>query len=382
MALKRWRWIWGPLLVAAVVAVAALPPSVASPRGLLAALGLAYTEWNYPAGTVHRRAVRAAVIEQRKRARESRLADSILAMTRGARVLRSPDGAVTVVYESPIGADSARVWLRAASAELQLYPKSASGGVPVIVALLSDLRRRAQQGDNLTSGPTYRLFGAATRDRGCIVAVNLVEGGRARYALILRHSGEPLGRYLDICALEGRLGAPGPAVARWFGRVDWFWQPNQLTGRLLEAQRPINREIIARSGEAPYWYGQMPWVAIGCLDGSPALCARATGIERDGRSARGNFAAASRMLVSYLALHGTPVQLADFWRSPLSVGDALHAAYQRPAGELAGAALGHWYAVAPEAGRSGAAVLLAGLFWAVAALIFAVAAGRRWQTEV
>jgi hypothetical protein len=385
MALKRWRWVWGPLLAAAAVAAATLPPSLAPEGGVWAALGLAYSSWYNPPGTIHRGAVHAAVGQLLRRVRESQLADSLFAAARGARALRSRDGAVTVIYEPPIEADSARVWLRASSAELELYPQPASGGLPVVVALLSNPHRRFTEGDEYLAGPAYWLSRPATRNRGCVVTVNLVQGRRPRYTLIFHGpSGQPVGRFLDVCALEGRYGAPGPAVDRWFGRnMIWFWQADVLTRRLLEAQRPITKESVGRSVQMPYWYAQMPWVTIGCLDGSGALCARAAGIHGAGESTspRG-YSYAARMLVGYLAAHGTASQLSTFWRSPLPVGDALRAAYRRPAGQLAGEALSHWYTVAPEEASSGPRVVLGGALWAVAALVLAVAVGRRWRTEI
>jgi hypothetical protein len=386
MALKRWRWVWGPLLAAGFVVVLTLPPGIPTETGILSVFGLAYSPWQYPPGMVHRAAVEGALNQQRRRLRAEMLADSILVATHGPRVVRSSDGAVTIVYEDPIAADSARFWLRATLAELDLYPKGKSGGLPIVVALLSsprrhpDLRNESQQTSVLWRPRT------ATAGPACILTVNLRPQPRSWWpgaSLVVHDPGVgPVGRFLDYCALGGRYGAPGASVARWAGSSpEWYWRASSLATRLWEARRSVRKEDIPREWQFPFWYGQVSWVGVGCLDGDESLCARTAGLGTAGASGS-DFYFEHRLIIGHLLATGTADQFASFWRSPLAPRAALQQAYRLPPGRIALEAFRHWYDVPPAPPRAEPRLMLAGLLWAGAALALALVAGRRWTTEI
>ena len=386
MALMRWRWICGPLLAAAVVVLVTLPPGIPSQRGLLSFFGLAYSQWQRDPGAAHRAAVEEAVGRQRSRLREELLADSILAATRGPRVVRSSDGAVTVAYEAPLSADSARAWLRAAVAELNLYPKPQGRGVPIVVALLSNPGRRFDAREQYFESTVNWVHQAATGGHACIVTLNLARGQRTWWSsasLVVRDPAVgPVGRFLDVCALEGRFGPPGAAVERWAeSRPFWYWRAALLATRLSEARRSVRKEDAARLSEYTYWYGQVSWVVVGCLGGSEGLCARTAGLGPAGEFGEGYYLE-RRLILGHLLATGTADQFATFWRSPLAPRDALQQAYGRPAAWLALAAFRHWYSAPPATPRAEPQLMLAGLAWAGAALALALVAGRRWTTEI
>lgn len=389
MALKRWIWVWGPALAALVLTIGLLPPGVPSRQGLLAA-------WEAGAGEdrdrpdAHRNAVELAVSRQRRRLWEQKLADSVVRAARAGSAVRSGDGLLTVVYERPVTRDSARIWLSAASAELALYPKPATPGVPVVVALLSNPARDRPQEERYVTVPTVVLRNAAQHSGACVVAINLFsrERGYIRYGLVARDaSGRLRGQFLDVCALYGRYGVPGAAVAAWVDRGDnWYWGGlDQLVTRVLEAERPVTREAIPLSFEySGFWSGSVPWRQIGCLRGTAALCAQAAGLAaRPEGFVMGSFFFSRGKLLGHLLANGTAAQFATFWRSSLPMEQALPVAFGEPAGNLAMSAFGHWAAVsAPGGPRAGAKLMLAGLFWAAAALALALIAGRRWTAEV
>jgi hypothetical protein len=388
MALRRWSWLWGPAVAALVLAIGLLPPGIPSSRGLLAALGVVGEERGDQADA-HRDAVQAAVSAQRRRLREQWLADSLVRAARGGSAVRSADGRVTVVYERPVTRDSARVWLSAASAEFAFYPKAATPGVPVVVALLSNPARNPPQEERYLSFPTLVLRRAVAHSGACVVVVNLFSrgGGYARSRLLARDaSGRARGQFLDTCALYGRFGVPGAAVAAWVDRGDnWYWGGlDQLVTRVQEAGRPVTRENIPLAMEySRFWSGAVPWRQIGCLRGAANLCAQAVGLEpRPEGFVAGSYFFTRGQTIGHLLVRGTPAQFASFWRSPLPPAQALQAAYGEPAGKLAMAAFRHWSAVSVPGGpRAEPRLMLGGLLWAGAALALALFAGRRWQTE-
>jgi hypothetical protein len=390
MALKRWSSVWGPGLAAAIVALLALPPQVPSDHSLLAAVGL-YSTWSFVGGRdLYRESVRGAISEQRRRLRDRRLADSIIGAARGPRALRSDDGAVTLVYETPLDRDSAHLWLEAATGELALYPTSVQG-LPVVVALLSNPLRWRGKGLQEYWQLTQQLVSAAESRNTCVVMVNLRMRGSEALTQLVGHdaAGAPIGRFLDVCALYARFGVPASA-ARWFAPVpSWSWfNRSPLAVSVQEARRAVRREDIAheqRAGSQP-WSGAVAWVDLGCLRGAQALCSRRAGLSGPGESRwfypYSRYLSRSQVVALVLA-RGTPSQFAAFWHSPLSAQAALSSAYGQPAGQLVMSAYAHWYNI-PDAGgpRAGPRAALAGVFWAGLALALAVVAGRRWTTEI
>ncbi len=284
MALRRWGWLWGPVLAALVLAIGLLPPTIPSGEGLLAAFGQPEYGRVYRPG-VFRESVERAVSVQRRRVQDVRLADSLLRAARGASALRSADGLVTLVYERPLTRDSALVWLRAASAELALYPMATTPGLPLVVGLLTDSARGGRGRERFMIFPTRVLTGAAAGRGACVVAINLFSprAKAAWWTLVARDGGgHPVGRFLDVCALYGRFGVPGTAVAKWVDRgPNWFWGGyDELGMRLQEARRPVRRDDLPTWVEySTPWTGAVPWLPIGCLDGATRSCAQAAGLE-------------------------------------------------------------------------------------------------------
>ncbi len=384
MALKRWVWVWAPVAAATLAAIMFLPGGGEPGRSLLTFL------WGSFSGE-HRASYRAdvhrALDMQRSRLQDARRADSLIAAARGARAVRaSSDPLTTVLYERPLAAADARGWLEAAEQELARYPAGATRGAPLLVALYSDAARLQNRANALWFGTVRRLPPDAPTSP-CIAEVNLLpRGPRARGS---RTSPGSLGPFLGLCALIRRFGAPGPAVARWIGSTGWRAADRTdggLMSLLSEARRAVPQVEIARpnlSSSQPWeWYWGTPWVTIGCLDGTWSLC------ERNARIRLGDYDwwwysdPRQMQLIAFVLASGTPEQFTAFWRSPLGVSDALQQAYGRPAGQLAYEAFSHWYRADPGGPRAGPKLLLAGLFWAAAALALALVAGRRWTTEI
>jgi len=392
MALKRWGWVWGPALAAVIVALLALPPAIPSDTGWLTALGV-FPSLDYTGSRdAHREAVEQAVSTQQRRLGERRLVDSVLAVARGARAVRSSDGSVTVVYEQPLTRDSARAWLEAAEGEIALYPAASAPGAPVVVALYSDPARwSGKPSQEYWQGPRQLLSAAESRG-ACVVTVDLrLRRGyeEAWSRLVARDaSGHRVGRFLDTCALYARFGAPGTA-ARWFvpALASWWYYRDPLAIAVQEARRSVRRGDVAREEQVlPLpWSGAVYWIDVGCLHGSLELCSRWAGFGASGETrwyySYGRYFSRNQV-VGYLLAEGTPAQFAAFWHSSRPAEAALTEAYGRPAGQLVMSAYAHWYNV-PDAGgpRASVRAVLAGLLWAGLALAIAVAVGRRRQVE-
>jgi len=382
VALRRSGWIWGPAAAAVLVAVLLLPAGGETGRSFLSFLqGSVGSEHN----ETYRDDVKRALDVQRARLRDAERADSLLAAVGGPRALHSRDR-VTVVYETPLTVAAAGAWMTAAEGELGRYPAAAGPGGSLVIALYSNPARARSREFGLWYWMARRLPPDFLRS-SCIVEVNLVPHGprdRSRAA-----SPRSIGPFLGLCGLYQRFGEPGSEITQWmirrgwrtYGLADGGWM-----AKLSEAGRAVPRIEIQRpdlSNDRPWeWYWGTPWVAIGCLDGSWSLC------ERNVRIRPGDYYwwwysdSHQSQLLAFLLASGTPAQFAAFWRSPLGVGDALRQAYGRPAGQLAHDALNHWYSTAPGGPRAGPRLMLAGAFWAAAALALALVAGRRWTTEI
>lgn len=384
MALKRWRWVWAPVLAAGILAVLLLPGGQLSQAGLMFWFLPQQLEY-YPRWSF-RSDVQTALRVQRERLVLAQRADSIVAAARGPRALRAWGAAVTVVYETPILADTARLWLQAALAELARYPGGASSGGRMVVALYSNPARAHSRDYANTNWSTRRLLpdplGAA-----CIVEVNLVPR-ESRQGMMRRPPQRPAGPFLGWCGLFQRFGSPGPAIARWIGLGRWRGNGSVDAGwssLVADAGRPIpRREIYRPDLSESYqwaWYWGTPWVQLACLRGTRSLCERNAKISGS-QDYWWFFEFRGSELVAFLLAGGTPAQFAAFWRSPLGVADALRQAYGRTAGQLAYEAFSHWHYASPGGPRAEPRLLLAGLFWAGAALALALVAGRRWKTEI
>ena len=383
MALKRWAWAWVPVAAAALAAVLLLPGG-GETRSLLSFLQGSPSSLRVLS---HRDDVRRALEVQRGRLRDAERADSLIAAARGPRALTARDDALTtVVYETPLSAADARVWLDAAEKELARYPTAAGPGGRLLIALYSNPARSRATGFGLWYGTARRLPPDAATSP-CVVELNLVPRGAGRQ----RRAPTPgsLGPFLGLCGLIRRFGMPAPGIARWISSAGWrayAVADGGLMSMMLEAARPVPRITLSRpdlTNDRPWeWYYGTPWVAIGCLDGTWSLCARDVRIRPGDANSWWYSDPPQAQFVAYLLATGTPQQFAAFWRSPLPTADALRQAYGRPAGELAYRSLSHWYVTAQGGPHAGPELMLAGLFWAAAALVLALVVGRRWTTEI
>ena len=390
MALKRWRWVLGPVFAAALVMVVALPPRTPAFQSFIASFfGQGYDEGVpvHPGAD----AVARAVYAQRWELSEQELADSLARVARSPRALRSADGAVTVVYGRPFTSDSARVWLEAAAAELALYPETGRSRIPVVVALfIGSARRDDARVSYRFDQPVVGLLEATMSSGACVVVLNLA-GVRpnwfARGLLAHNAAGRALGRFLGSCALYGRYGVPGTAVAKWAeAGYSWYYWDNLdgLSRRLQEAQRAIRRDTIdAAWSYSNFWQGGVLWAPIACLRGGTSTCTRIAGLSsmRYDSYWWSNRVTPSETL-AWLLTSGTPRQFTAFWQSSLPPAQAIEAAYGKPAGQVVLEAYRHWTSP-PEPGgpRASPRVVVVGMGWAVVALALAIMVGRRWQTE-
>jgi hypothetical protein len=394
VALRRWAWIWGPALAALVLVVLLLPPGEPTRHSLLGGFGQADAEieWAGRQRTQSDRDVRAALDVQQRLLDDGRLADSAIALARGPRALRSADGQVAVIYEAPFPADSARLFLRAALSELALYPRQAAGGMPIVVAIVARRSRANEKSDQFRWWWTILGLGDAASSSGaCVVYVNRIPDRTVNVGQLIAHdaAGQPVGRFLNSCALYARFGVPGPAVARWVGELSryfWWRRRDPLALRLWEARRDIRREVVERRSDL---LGNLEesgmWMEVACLRGTAPRCARAVGLEGGPLPIyfyRFNEPFTHGQLLGHLLAKGTAAQFAAFWRSPKPIGEALAGSYGLPAGELARAAYTHWYETTPGGPRADEPVVVVGLLWSVLALTLALVAGRRWKTEV
>jgi hypothetical protein len=387
VALSRWRWIWGPALAIVLLAVLLLPGRGALASGGILQLLQGDREMSFPPGSF-RNDVQGALRTQHARLRSLQRADSIVAALRGPRVLRGRAPNVALVYETPLTSADARAWLDAAEKELAQYRSPSPAGSPLVVALYSNpARARTPEFKNYFWRIRRRL--SDSLQTTCTVEVNLVPWGRAPRRS--QRAAKPLRAFLGLCGLARTFGPPGAQVARWMGVGTSFlgdfgdapaWNTALAEAAVTVPRRQVERPEVTVGQAGWQWFWGTPWVPIGCLHGAPSLCERNAHL-RGGAGVWWGYAdPRTTQVVAHLLRTGTPAQFAAFWRSPLPVGDALERAYGRPAGQLAYEAFSHWYYAAPGGPRAEPRPLLAGLFWAVAALALALVAGRRRTTEI
>lgn len=391
MAVSRWVRFGGPVVAAALVAIAILPPRVPGGDNIRFAFmwepGYVASSFN-DGRSQFATDVNTARRIQAWRLRRAIFADSIAAVARGPRALRSKDGRITLVYERPLTADSARFWLSAATNELALYPQERSQGTPLVVALLSDtVRDRPQDQASYTWG-VQDLVEQAASAGACVVTVNLIpRQSWARPAVGHNLAGQPVSRVLGACALYERFGLPGPAVTRWIASSLGYYWGDPITSDLQEARHRVLKTELSRTSDwaSLPWYGEVRWVEVGCLRGEGALCLRATGLDRrfDAAFPSSFYRSFPRgKLIAWMLATGTADQFGAFWRSSQPPEAALASAYGQPAGELTMVALRHWFTAPARSTPWGSARNgLAGLGWVVLGLALAVAAGGRWKTE-
>ncbi len=376
MALRRWRWVWGPVVAAALLAALLLPGG--EPRGGLF-LWLWEPAWGPRGNLTFRDDVQRAVNTQHTRLRMARLSDSLTAASHGPRSLHSPDGTVAVVYQAPIAADTARLWLKAAMAELAHLPAALPGGTPIVIALMAQPLRSGVREFDFSWWGARRILPTPQR-RACIIGFNLNRPGSSGSGSTAQGPKWPV---LGMCSLYHVFGIPGPDTRRWLNRVRWDDQRGVVASAAPqpERRREIPRPGFVQPAQWSYWYSGVPWIQIACLRGERSVCERYA-VEGAPTYWWSYSDLQGSELVLYLLANGTPTQFASFWRSGLPVREALRQAYGQPAGELAYRAYTQWYYAQPGGPRARPRLLLAGLVWAGAALALAVVAGRRWTTEI
>lgn len=372
----RTRWVViGTAALLGLVAVAVLPPRSCD-------AGMRSTSWMVFCRTGVRNAVSQAAVAENARDRlrqgleRRRLADSLMAAGDGRR-LTSPTG-VTVFYESPLSADSARQWLRLAEREMAMLPGSGTGA-PVVLVIQSDPRRQEAGQGGLPIGaarwwyrPQLDRFATSAGGGACVVVVDVGRGAQPEGAL---RSGRP--RLLDWCVLYGRFGSPGAGVRAWAAPAFAFgWRDPWSLAEMVAASRVNGSRAKPSANDDDYRIRA-------CQSGAGRSCLAILGVA--GLSSeptwRGGLRERSRNLLAWLLATQEPEQFARFWRAEGSLARALAEGYGRPADVL----LQEWaqaqYAVRARAPMTRPRVLLAGALWFSLAMVAAFVAMQRRQAD-
>ena len=382
MAVKRAWLITGSAMALTMVLV--LPPRPA-PDEPVSMLSTVIWFWRGVPGVYYRSNNRWELESARGglRLRLERVArgDSILAAVRAGHGVRSADGALTVLYERPLSADSASRWLAALEREAALYPSVAHRGGQVVVVLYSPPDRAKLR--NSAGEPPWgrrQWYAGAVEAPACIVEASLTSPrGWSPPRLLVRDSMGLQSRVLDACALFLRLGAPGPAVRDWVGAVQpaWWGRSAGLSDYLADARAGVRPTGLS---------GELSRTERACLRGATLYCEWLVGV-RTPRGGRANWywsgiaAERRRQLLAALLSYQEPGRFAAFWSSPDSVPQALARAYGRPAGDVVADWARTWSDV-PVAGPGvQSRALYASLGWAVVLLAGALVATLRWRTD-
>jgi hypothetical protein len=394
MALKRVLWIAVPIGVAAGLAIALLPPRPLPERESAITWALGYEIWS---GYFHRdslaaRDVQAAVRNLKEKVALARRADSLDALAqRGRSLVRSADGRITVLYEPPLTADSARRVLDAAEREVALYPAAQGQGMPVIVALYADSTRHR---DLYPQSWRRRQFLHQGAD-GTVCLAEINRRGR-------RGWGSEFPAWpLDRCAVYARFGERRGSGARPLsllgeGAHPYYWD-SPVAEQLVRARRqqprrpapwewrPAWSPPISLDESPPYRVPPVMWEGSACLAGGDASCLAASGMGRRRLSGYmwwwfGNPVGATSLVVALLAT-GDGQRFEKFWRSDLPDAQALEAVYGMPAGQVVRAMLQRRWVPAPHGPQITAGIISAAAGWIVVALGLAVVAGRRRQAR-
>jgi hypothetical protein len=327
------HWGFGAtVLAAAVLALVALPPRpIAEEYSFVASLlGLSYRTWN-PEGASYSMLVHRVRDRYREAiaARAHGAAD--VRESRGPLALRSAREPLVVVRDPDVPIGIATEWLREAERELSLFPRAASGGVPVIIGL------HTRSFASAFGYPSRLIMGARMlytegRDTACIADIRLPGRDTALIPAFYWHVRSDWGesRVMGRCALYARYGIPGPGVRAWYGlATQWEWTDDGSL-RLYMARRDIRRQQLERTSE---WGNRVPAEYLMCLDNGVA-CEGIFGLrvvrDRDQWYYRRNEAS----LIAGLLTSGGPERFTAFWRSELPVDSALQRAYGASVGSV------------------------------------------------
>ncbi len=361
----RWTLI-GTAACLTLAAVAVLPPRACDPLDMSPArVAMCAQRYRWPAS--HAAVAERARDRLRQALRRRHLADSLL---QSATTQRLTASGITLYYETPLSADSARRWLSLAQRELAMIPGVARGR-PVVLALLTDRRRYRQPG---SAAETERLWWYHPRlDRfatggaagACFVVRDLARDGTADRALEQQRPA-----LLDWCALVGRYGEPGSAVQSTLSVAFAFgWRDHSSMAEMVQSIgvtssfRGDRYQLRAcRSGEGS---ACLRFLGFGEVPSAPAY------IRRD----------PARDLLAWLVATAEPAQFARFWRADGTLEDALHAGFQRPAGDILAAWSKARFEAAPARTEAEPRQLLAGAVWFSLAMVAAFVAMQRRQAR-
>ncbi len=404
MALKKWHRA-GLVAGGMVLAVVVMLPSRPLPEPGDSLYGLFRSDIGPWGWARYDYTLSRTLDDLRNRHRAAVMADSLLALTRGPRAVRSANSALTVLYERPLSAESARVWLGMFERELALAPRGSGLGIPIVVALRSApaTSRRADAPDEqvLAHDGAARPFPwVAMRflsPRGerptCFAALRLVPA-RANESfspseLIERDHRTGIARTaaLDWCLIYARFGVPGARVDRWTGhRVELrrWWAPGDNLSWALESARHgrTTTDMIPTASPQEleaYWADPLN---SACVRGSRVPCLKSVGLITDPTLRSESFwmGRVRRSLLAALMLKD-PVRFEKFWRSNERADVALEQAYGRPASDL----IAEWkrsvFSVPATGPRAAAGAFLSSLGWAAGVMAIGLVLAMRRQVS-
>jgi hypothetical protein len=352
-----------------------------------AVLGLGGREWRVEVTEQHRRTIDRARSNLLAAVQARTHGASDVRASRSARVFRSADEAVVVVWDGEVPDTAARRWLQAAERGLRAVPRGRAAGVPVIIALHT--RNPAPRGGEELAPPSTsvrRYHFANDGSDACIVDVTLPRKGdreRGRFDVPPWLRVNLPGR----CALYARYGVPGAAVANWGGLRGrwtegwtWWYEPE-----LSFIPQHVPRDTLRFR---PVW-GTVPWAELACFRGLDAYCeglvglATVPGVELGGSYyyyyyGWWSLPRSDRIMADLLRERG-PERFASFWASPLTPDSALRLAYGVPAATLAREAFAQRFVPEPTA-QPGVPRLLVAFGWVLA--LGALAMGLAWRREM
>jgi len=356
----RSRWILiGTGTLCALAAIAALPPRSCDAEGR-SLIGDAICQSSYPGGAPHAALVNRTRDRLGQAILRRRLVDS-LATTPALR--RVTDGAITVYYEPPVSADSARRWLAIAQRELAMLP-GAGGGAATVVVLRSEAsdvvasKLPAPDGQNWWYRPRLDRFATTAHGGTCVVVLDLARG-----PFRALQQGRPV--LLDWCALYARYGMPGRGVERWAASAFSFgWRDNASIAELVTSP--------------PFTSFPPDFRVLACQSGAAAACSQyvnALGFQRDRWATRDN----ARILLAWLVATGRGGEFGRFWTAEGTVPDAIGKGFGRPAADVLQAWMQQRFTHARARPLGAPKVLLAGALWLTIAMAAAFVAMQRRQ---
>lgn len=386
MALKTWH---RAALVASGMALATVVilPSRPLPEPGDRLYGLFRADFGWYGRALYEFTLSSTLSALQDRHRAAVMADSLLALIRGPRAVRSADGALTVLYERPLTADSARVWLGMLERELALAPRGTGSGMPIVVALRSVPPRR---GDWVA----MRFLSPRRERPACFAVARLVAAQAADNTfrpseLIERDHRTGVARtaVLDWCLMYGRFGAPGASVERWAGRrveVRRWWSPGDNLSQTLEAERRGHKRDELPPGVLPqdleaYWADPLN---SACVRGSRVPCLKSVGLMADPTLRPESFwiSRVRRSLLAALMMKDAE-KFEKFWRSNERADVALEQAYGRPASDV----IAEWkqsvVSVPATGPRATAAAFVSSLGWAAGAMALGLVLAKRRQVS-